>query len=317
MLADQSRSGTTPAPPTSRAQLSWSGFVLSLLAVGACTSIDAGREPRIVLDRPLVLALAPVDRPVVSVVLDGRGPSPFLVDSGFGVTMIAANRANELGFESRPYARASETTGAGGGKTSAERYVDVGLVEIGGLDVRDARIALLDDPALARAGVSGVLGQDVLARLTLIIDMQRLEMHVLPHGGVDVLREYISTRGFGVGAWTPLRADFRPSPFLPLTVAGVEIEVEIDTGAGSTDLPARAIEQLGLERIGTQWISAVGGTYTSDLYRFADLSLFGLEFDAVVGTTTREYGLLGMDILGRLVFVLDGPAGTVWIQRRE
>jgi predicted aspartyl protease len=317
MRVDRHRSETVPAPRRPGTRLLLSGLVFALLLAGACTSLDARHEPRIELERPLVIALAPVDRPVVSVVLDGREPCPFLVDTGFGVTMIAADRASQLGLESRAYACASQTTGAGGGTTSIDRYADVGLVEIGGLAVRDARIALLDDTAFDQAGVFGVIGQDVLARLTLIIDMQRLEMHVLPRGGVDTLREYITITGLGQGTWTRVRADFRPSPFLPLTIAGVDIEVEIDTGAGSTDLPARAIDELGLQRIGTQWVGAVGGTYTSDLYRIDDLSLFGFEFDAVVGATPREYGLLGMDILGQLVLVLDGPERTTWFHRRE
>lgn len=295
--------------------------LLALLAA-ACSSGPATRaldEAALTLAEPCIVPLAERERPVVELLLDGRSAGRFLVDSGSSISLLGAAKAAELGLERRPYASRFEAMGSGGKSATLEHYVRVGRLELGKLLVHDTRLTVVDDPALAQAGVDGILGQDLLVRLVLVLDLQRHELHLLPRGGTEVLREYLRSAEVGDGAWAMAPIAFRPCPFLPLEVAGLEssVELELDTGAGSTSLPRAAIAALGLEPIGTHTLGSVGGNYDAELYALEDFGLFGLRIQTNVTAAVGEYGLLGMDILGELVVVLDGPARTLWLHRRE
>jgi len=302
--------------------MDWTIGLLSVLLASACSSgpatlaLDAAP---LELAAPCVVPLAARERPVVELSLDGRPAGLFLLDTGSTITLIGGAKAAELGLERRPYADSFETVGAGGKSAKLAHYVRAARLELGALTVSGTRLTVLDDPVLAQADVDGILGQDLLARLVLVLDPARHELHLLPQGGTEVLRSYLHSTGVGDGAWAMTPLEFRPCPFLAFDVAGLEqpVELEIDTGAGSTSLPRAAIEALGLAPIGTRTLGAIGGNHDEDLYRVESLGLFGLRVSANVTAARGAYGLLGMDVLGALVIVLDGPGRTLWLHRRE
>ncbi len=271
------------------------------------------------LQRPCRVPLAPEDRPIAEVDLGTGRPRRFLLDTGAEISLIDERCVVECGLERHPYSAAFKTIGSGGGERELRDYVRLDRLTLGELIVRDSRVTVVGGPALAEAKVDGILGQDLLSRLVIIVDSQRHELHVLPNGGADAIRSCIEDAKIGNGAWASATIEFHPLPILPLDVAGVAetLRLEIDTGAVASSLPKRAITALRLAPIGRRPRGGVDGTYETDAYRLEHFNLFGLSLDFEVTASELEQGLLGMDVLGSLVFVLDGPRRTLWLHHRQ
>jgi len=299
-------------------------YVVSL-AAGAVACASGRPETFPIEEAPLELAkpcrvtLEPDMRPVVWLRLGVGPPLRFLVDSGSTITLLDARRADELGLERWDFAGSFETSGATGKSITLSHYVAVERLELGELVVHSPRLTLMDDPVLQQSGVDGIIGQDLLARLALVIDAERDTLHLLPQGGAAAVQAYLEKADVGAGAWGHVPLEFRPCPFLSLDMPGVSqvVELELDTGAEFSSLPRAALAALGLEPIGQRVSTGVGGSHTSDTYRIQDLNLFGLSIEVVVCESATEFGLLGMDVLGEFVVVLDGPEQTLWLHHRE
>lgn len=276
-------------------------------------------EVPLALDAPLVLELGEASLPIVEVVLDGHAAA-FLVDSGSSISVLDPVRAAELGLAVRPYAGNTSTRGSSGRSVVIDRYVAVERMELGPLVLERTALAALDDDVLRRGLHSGILGQDLLGRLPLVLDMERRALHLLPPGtDRDGIRAYLEEADLGAGAWAVVEIDFRPCPFLPLDAHETElVEIEVDTGATDTSLPEPVIAALDLPLAGpgTVGLVGVGGSRQSPRYLLEDLGLFGLRVRAEVHANALEYGLLGMDVLGEFVVVLDGPGESLWLHHR-
>lgn len=273
------------------------------------------------MEAPTRLDLATRVPPVVHAVVDGHPGLPFLLDSGAGVTSLDRGRAEALGLRIRSYSKPGSTRGSDGRTVPLERYAVLGRLEIGAVLVEGLAVPVVESEATSVQGWFGILGQDVLARLPVVLDAERGQVHFLPPATDQAgIQRYLEEAKLGKGKWAVATAPFRPSPFLACDVAGLEpgaTELEIDTGATTTSLPQAAIRALDLMPTGRFEARTIAGVETGNTYQVKGMDLFGLKITAEIQESALEYGLLGMDVLRELVVVLDGPGGKIWLHKRE
>ena len=294
----------------------------STLAAAILLAGCGGRaQPRIRVEAPSRLDLATRVPPVVHAVVDGNPGLPFVLDSGASITSLDRGRAEALGLRVRPYSKPGATRGADGQSVPLEGYAVLERLEVGGLLVEGLAVPVVESEVTAVHGWFGILGQDVLARFPVVLDAELGHVHFLPpstdQGGIQ---RYLGEAKVGSGKWVIAPAPFRPCPFLAFDVAGLEpgaIELEIDTGATATSLPLAAIRALDLKPTGRYEARTIAGVEVGNTYRVKGMDLFGLKISAEIQESALEFGLLGMDVLGELVVVLDGPGGKIWLHRRE
>jgi len=278
-------------------------------------------DPKVDVKTPIVIELASNLPPTVSAKVDGRPGLVMIVDTGASTSSIDLTAARKLGFDVRPYATSGRSTGSDGRSISFEGYVPVERVEIGSLVIEDLHVPAIDSEVTKIHGWFGILGQDVLGKMIVVLDAGRLRLHALPPSMDEAaLTSYLSEAKLGKGKWAVAPVSFRPCPFLVFDVAKLEsgeVELELDSGATDTSLPKKVIEALELEEIGSFESHAIAGKYGGRTYRVQRLGLYGLEISAEVHESELEYGRLGMDILGELVVLFDAPHGKVWFHHRE
>ena len=297
---------------------------LLLVLAASCSGVaptTAVIDTTIALEGPTVIELQPKALPIIEIDLGDRQGLPFLVDCGAVYSIIDLPQAEELGLPIRPYSHGSSTIGSGGGSVEYDSFAAVAHLRAGDLILDGSRLPAIDVELLRDQGLVGILGQDLLARLVVLIDMSRGELHLLPTGtDSEAIAAYLADAGIGEGTWVQIPIDFRPRPFVPLNIEGLEdgaLEMEIDTGAMTTSLPRAAIEALGLVSTGTTTSRGIDGVYEDETYDLEDFGLYGFLVSTQVKRSALEYGLLGMDVLGEFVLVLDGPNGMVWLHHRE
>ena len=297
------------------------GRVLLLGAFAAgCSQPQPLAEPRVHVLEACEIEFARRIPPVVMATVDGRPDLAFLVDTGADTSSVDLAMAEALGFPIRPYSRSGSSKGADGRAIAFEGYVPMERIEIGSVLVEGLGVPAIDSDVTRLHGWFGILGQDVLKHVILVLDAERGRLHALPPStDQDGISSYLKARKIGTGAWVALDVDFRPCPFLVFDVDGLEggkMEMEVDTGATSTSLPAPAIAALGLEEIGTFSAHGIAGVHEGRTFRLEDLGLVGLKISGEVHEAKLAYGLFGMDVLGLLVIVLDAPHGRIWFHNR-
>ncbi|RYG31370.1 MAG: hypothetical protein EON93_13105 [Burkholderiales bacterium] len=112
-------------------------------------------------------------RPTASVMLDGKGPFAFLVDTGSTSTVVSESIARSLGIEPL-----GKLTVIGGTGTSVSPYGVVERLETGAVARGKLRVAILPDRHLARG--DGILGADVFAGRRLVFSIRDKVVRVEP-----------------------------------------------------------------------------------------------------------------------------------------
>ena len=111
------------------------------------------------------------------------------MDSGSSVTSLEPSVARELGLEVRPYASSSSSGGSDGQRVAFDSFVPVDSMQIGELRVEGFRLPLIDNNPAREFGWAGLLGQDVLLRLPMVLDSQRDALYLLPPGsGIEEVK---------------------------------------------------------------------------------------------------------------------------------
>ena len=112
------------------------------------------------------------DRMTVGVSIGGRGPFPFIVDTGAERTVISSELARSLSLQPGRIVTVH----------SMSEVSDIATVVIPGLRVGSRTTEQIHAPALSRAnlGASGILGVDTLQRQRVTFDFRRREMTVTP-----------------------------------------------------------------------------------------------------------------------------------------
>jgi len=296
-------------------------LMLSLTAGCGSNSNTTVLAATIELDESMRVPLVEHKLPIVELTLNGIPRQRFLLDSGAGMSIIDLVQARELGFETLPYSEGSSTTGSGGKKVEYDSFVVAKRLEMGELSIEGGRLPAIDSKVMRDVGIVGILGQDLLARLVVVVDMGSRLLHVLPPGSKHAdIESYLGQAEVGFGTWGVLAYEARPDPFFELNIKGFEGQapsLEIDTGAVTSSFPQAAIEALGLKATGTAMSQGIGGTYEESTYDLVDFQLLKFFINCEIKRSPLDYGLLGMDVLGQFVFVLDGPGQALWLFHRE
>ena len=240
--------------------------------------------------------------PVVEVMIDGRGPYRFGIDTGAqGMGRISSDLAAELKLMSVGEVQ----TPAPGGALDTRKIYRAQKLAIGGMTFAYADLVTMAALPNQPTSWSGILGIDLFRKVTLTLDYGR--------GAMKLSREPLAG---GVA----VRFD-RGVPSIPLKVGDRELTVDLDTGNGAAPLfvseaAAKSVPQSGpaVER---------GKARTS----FGEFSIMEapIAVPVTVGGTTlpvyaigwpaaRDEGNLGSRGLAGMQFSLDRADGLVAIK---
>jgi hypothetical protein len=175
-------------------------------------------------DIPLLRA-QPGDRPAVEILINGKGPYLFLVETGAHIVAISSDLAARLELPHR-------------GKSGMdERGYHVDSISLGGVAFEDLNVYAM--PAVTGMKIEGVLGLPFFENVLLTIDYPQSRLHLergsLPAAnGKDIL-ELLRVEGF----WG-----------LPITLAGQTFTAVLDTqNSGWLNIPPSAAAQLPLSEL--------------------------------------------------------------------
>jgi predicted aspartyl protease len=290
--------------------------------MGAALAACAG-ESVAPLATPVVTVEAPSVAPqldervfVVEAEADGRVVR-MLVDTGAGASAFDAARSRELGFARRELDASHTVTGSNG---TVERVAHAALVDE--LRIGAARVGGLEllEVDLGRVGIEldGIVGWDVLSQLAILGDTARGELHLLP-GGHEAIVAYLETGPRPWPAeWTRLPLLERDDPTIEFAFdEGPTVDLRLDTGATGISFPSGVLEGLGLDVVGTNVSGTATGRHESDVYAMKSFEIAEWRFACHVHGAAKDYGLLGMELLGEFVFVVDGPGRELWLTRED
>ncbi len=275
-----------------------------------------------------------VERMTVPVTLDGRGPYPFVVDTGADRTVVSRELATALGLAAGATATMHSMAGVGSVET-----VVIERLGVGGR-TQDADIRA---PALAEAhlGAKGLLGVDSLKGRRVVMDFRKRTFTVSDARE----RERLDPDTIVVTA----RSRYGQLILVDSDVGGVPITVIIDSGAqnsvGNTALRTMLAKRKRLSFSPTELIDVVGGRLAAEIAVVDGIRIGGFALNRVAvafvdahpfkrfGLLDRPAMLLGMDTLRvfrrvsvdfaarKVRFLLPdestGPSGKQWFAFRS
>lgn len=293
--------GALSAPGLARAQMH------DPAAVTLISPADA--VPDTVSDSVLAASSDVANRVTVPVTVNGRGPFPFIVDTGSTTTVMSEVLASQLGLPRAGNLLVKAVTGP----------AESGAVHVASLEVGRQRLANLHTPVLARSNLGGLglLGLDAVASQKLIMDFQKKQM----------LLTASTRRGDDPQAVTvKAKSKYGQLLLVDCMVEGMPLYVILDTGSELTlgNLTMRSmlerrragyeVEVTGV--VGDAVTAPIGQVHMLDLgnvgvtgltIAYADLYVFD-QFDL----HDKPAMLLGMNILRRFARVsADFPAREV------
>ena len=270
----------------------------------------AAEEPAV--PDPLKLTQDPTQRLTLAVMIDGRGPYNFLVDTGSDRTVISRELAASLALPPGPQVRLREAVGAD----------EVGTVVIDRLAIGNRVIRHIEAPALAAndIGAAGMLGVDALRDLHLVMDFKALRLSSSQSRAEPLDEHTIVVRGRSrYGQLILANSKVHGVPVLVVLDSGSQLSVgnpallRLLTGHDTASAPQRT----------THIVTATGRHMTLELDDIAEAEVGGVTirhmplafaqlhtFDRF-GLTHQPALLLGMDVLSLCQKV------TVDLRRRE
>jgi predicted aspartyl protease len=184
--------------------------------------------------------IAPDDRLLTDVYIDGRGPFTFVIDSASSRTVIFEHVRQALGLD---YSGPEPIKIYGINDVTMARAANPQTVSVAGLAVKGVTIGILPDAA-QRGDPDGILGIDILARYLVVLDRKAMQLRLV---------ERTSAQAQAYADWTPLPLTKRPLKNLPVTFWYLTTRYNehpvsslFDLGAGLTLLNWDAAAQLGL-----------------------------------------------------------------------
>jgi len=258
---------------------------------------------------------------VVDARIDGKGPFPFLVDTG-GHDILTPATVRTLGL--RPIG-ATPSFGAGE-QANTSGYVRVARIDAGGAVLTDQTIITLDfsPPAVEGLALGGMLGVEFFERFVVRID----------YGAKTIT--FTDPRRFGererASAGSAVPFDFyEHMSQVTGTIDGRPARFDIDTGSRSDVTFTRPfVEKAGLRAAYPHGVTitdgwGVGGPARSYVVRPRSLTLGGVPVDgpiaglsaARVGSFADEGsdGNIGSGLLKRFVVTFDYPNRRLYLQR--
>ncbi|WP_091741955.1 aspartyl protease family protein [Phenylobacterium immobile] len=271
---------------------------LALTLTGASLAACAAPQPFLInladLARPpealpgeatIATGLDDVGRITAKVMVQGRGPFDFVVDTGANRTVISTELALELGLSDGGLARVHGIAGA-------EQVGTVQRVDLQ-IDSMAARIEQAPLLPTARLGAAGLLGVDAMAGRRVILDFRRREMRMAPSGpGADLSAMGMRQRNTGALSTAAMRSTgvvaqgryrFGQLVIVGADASGKKIMAFLDSGSQSTvgnmalfDRVNGAGQDLRGPPIETALISATGQRATGRFAVLPRLRLGGL-----------------------------------------
>jgi predicted aspartyl protease len=240
------------------------------------------------------------DRMTVGVRIDGRGPFPFIVDTGAERTVISSELARTLSL------RPGRLTTV----HSMSEVSQIATVVIPALRVGSRSVEQIHAPALSRAnlGASGILGVDSLQNQRVTFDFRRREMTVTPSSRREERWPDLNT------VVVSGRSLYGRLVLVDASVDGQRVWVIIDTGSevsvGNGALRAALARR---NRLGTmapiRMVSITGGEIMAEYSIARRIRIGGIDINNLpvafsdvhpfrqLGLTDRPALLLGMDAL--------------------
>ena len=211
----------------------------AVLLAGPEPADEAAKAPnRVELASPEVVVPLRMEkgRPVVEVGIDGKGPFPFILDTGAGGTVLGSDLARELALPEAGETRIGDPIHP---HAITAKRVRIGRLTLGGATFSDMTATSMENPSLREhLGARGVLGLPVFAELLLTLDFGRGEVRIgrgqLPSpDGKDVIA---------------CRPGFGGTIRVPITVGPLELEADLDSGSpAAVSLPDEYMDRLPLE----------------------------------------------------------------------
>jgi hypothetical protein len=238
----------------------------------------------------------------VDVVVDGKGPFPFLVDTG-GHDILTPPTAAALALGTAGAA----TSGGAGENLVASGYTRVASLRMGAAELRDQVVTVLEFSPKAVEGfqVGGMLGSEVFQRFVVRIDYGAGTLELVDPARFDPR---------GAGTALPF-AFYDHMPQVEGTFAGIPARFDIDTGSRAEVTMARPfVEEHGLRERFAHGVATVdgwgvGGPVRSHVVRAPSLAMGGVSTsDVVASLATQDKG----------VFAdagFDGNIGSAWLKR--
>jgi hypothetical protein len=162
---------------------------------------------------------------LVGVCVAGRGPFPFLIDSGAEVSVISQSLARSL----RLSLTGDPVTIAAIGCNEQASDVTIRSWSMGGIELADQSLVELNFPAALRRDVDGVIGSDVLARFGAIrIDYRAQELALERNEAPPFLIVISTKKPTKVPTVPALLDDTSPTP-IPLSVIESPLQVSVTT----------------------------------------------------------------------------------------
>lgn len=256
---------------------------------------------------------------IVDVRIDGKGPFPFMVDTG-GHNIVTPGTLAALGMRQSGAALAG-----GGGETIATNgYAHVDTIELAGAQLRDQTVLAQDFSPVDVEGISlgGMLGLEFLDHFVTRIDYGTMTLTVLDPERFD------ADRRADAGTRIPFEF-YEHIPQAQGTIDGRKARFNIDTGSRSdVTLTTPFVEHEDLHRVypdgrvmNEGW--GVGGATRSHVTRAGSLTLgpvtiprpiAGLSASRRNALSDRFYeGNVGSGILKRFVVTFDYPRQAMYL----
>jgi len=237
-------------------------------------------------------------RLTVAVMIDGKGPFDFVIDTGSDRTVISRELAAQLALPKGPDVTLHSSAGAEQTETAV----------IGRLSIGNRVVQAIDAPVLAAAnlGAAGMLGIDSLRDEHIVMDFKNQTLSATPSSPEDTAPYTIIVRG---------RSKFGQLILVDAQVAGRKVYVIVDSGAQNT-IGNPALQRLlaskaapAGERALAEEISVTGLKSSAELQNVAEMHIGALTirnmrlafadlhtFDRY-GLSNKPAMLLGMDVL--------------------
>lgn len=274
--------------------------------------VDAAAEPPAGPPDSLKMVQDPTSRLTLPVMINGKGPFAFLVDTGSDRSVISRELAATLDLPPGPFVRLHETTGADNVKT----------VVIDQLAVGSRAINHVEAPAVNAQdlGAAGLLGVDALRDLHIVMDFQTMRLTSAPSRPEPFDPHTIVVHG---------RSRFGQLVLVDANVRGVPVFVVLDSGSEvSIGNPAllklltgHSTGRDGLKTV--ELVSVTGRRMSVELDQIAEANVGGILIHNMTlafaplpifdrfGLVRQPAMFLGMDVLSQCLRV------SVDLHRRE
>lgn len=310
-MNDHPTSASTPSTPNplSPSARPWLAAMLSLALLPGCVAVAPGDDG----EAQGGVATVPLQewggRPVVPVTVNGRGPFPFILDTGAAVSVIDLGLREELA----PTVIGSTPIGSPMGTPAETEELSLASLVLGAEEVNDVRCVALDLEAMfVEAGAPrGVLSTRAFAGHTLTFDF--------PHRSLTMARGTLPPAD---GRTIFDIEDDDGPPALAVRVGTSEMRAHLDTGApGGLSLPLAGAEGLRLasppEEVGrARLVDATVAVYSARLDGVLRIGDYRFESPAVEFLDSeRARPHIGMRLLRDFALTIDHSGGRVRLER--